>query len=222
MLQRDSSDECAISLVFKRTRSSDAGGEMSRRGRLTCTAVLAVSLISVSFAAITPRTSTAAVIRPGPGAIDTRNLSAGGRAWFERPAFSGRERSLAVKGRIARGSNVDANDPKRDLVGGQSETAIAASGATVVAAWNDATGFLVQPMTDRRASLTGLALSVDRGKHFRDLLGLRNDQPKLTGLQVQLNSIADSERIEQTYQAAREMLTAANETRCDLCVITSG
>jgi hypothetical protein len=151
---------------------------MSRRRKVTCTAVMAVLMISASFAVTTPRTSSAAVIPPGPGAIDIRNLSAGGRAWFQRPAFGEREQSSrAIKGRTAHGTNVDANDPQQDLVGGQSETAIAAAGATVVAAWNDATGYLVQPTTDRRASLTGLGVSVDRGKHFRDLLGLRNNQP---------------------------------------------
>lgn len=151
---------------------------MTRRGKVTCTAVLTASLLSASLTFVTPRTSVAVVVRPGPGVIDTRNLSAGGHNWFQRPAFGERESSLRTsKGRAGAGSNVDANDPRKDSVGGQSEAAVAAVGRTVVAAWNDATGFLVQPMTDRRASLTGLGFSIDGGKHFRDLLGLRNDRP---------------------------------------------
>jgi hypothetical protein len=78
---------------------------------------------------------------------------------------------------VAFGTNVDANDPNQDLAAGQSETAIAAAGSTVVTAWNDATAFLVQPSTDRRASVTGLGVSTDRGRNFRDLVGLRNNRP---------------------------------------------
>jgi hypothetical protein len=79
---------------------------------------------------------------------------------------------------VAFGSNVDANDPSGDLVAGQSETAVGAAGSTVVEAWNDGTGFVVSPSTDRQAALTALAVSTDGGRTFRDLVGLRNNRPK--------------------------------------------
>jgi hypothetical protein len=110
------------------------------------------------------------------GKIRIRALSAGGRAWFRGPATGGGEEPSEFKaGRIAFGSNVDANNPQRDLAAGQSETSVAAAGRTVVAAWNDASAFLVRPSTRPRASATGLGVSTDGGRHFRDLLGLRND-----------------------------------------------
>jgi hypothetical protein len=113
--------------------------------------------------------------RPSPRAIDVDTLSSGARAWFLGPGLANEPERRAA--RVALGSNVDANDPNGDLAAGQSETAIAAVGTTVVEAWNDATGFLVSPSTDRRAALTGLALSTDGGQTFLDLTGLRNDRP---------------------------------------------
>jgi hypothetical protein len=119
--------------------------------------------------------SVAGTDRPSPGAINVATLSSGGKAWFNGPSGSAGD---GLSGRIAFGSNVDANNPQKDLAAGQSETAIAAARSThtVVASWNDATGFIVQPSTDRRASLTGLGVSTDGGRHFRDLIGLRNNR----------------------------------------------
>jgi hypothetical protein len=114
--------------------------------------------------------------RPDLGKIKLATLSAGARAWFDPPRVSERIRSDGLS-RIAFGTNVDAANPNEDLAAGQAETAVAVSGSTVVAGWNDATGFIVQPSTDRRASLTGLGLSTDYGRHFRDLVGLRNNRP---------------------------------------------
>jgi hypothetical protein len=154
------------------------GANMSRRRRAAGTAALAVALAAATLVGTTPGTSTAAGARRSAGAVDTKVLSAGGRAWFEPPTSElGRVQSEALPRRIAFGGNVDANDPQKDLAAGQSETAIAAARATVVAAWNDSSGFLVQPSTDRRASVTGLGVSVDGGRHFRDLEGLRNNEP---------------------------------------------
>jgi hypothetical protein len=113
--------------------------------------------------------------RPGPGRINMDVLSSGARTWFLGPQ-SGPVRPDARQ-RLAFGSNVDANDPQADLAAGQSETAIAASGRTVVAAWNDASGILVRPTTDQRASITGVGLSTNGAHSFRDLVGLRNDNP---------------------------------------------
>jgi hypothetical protein len=123
------------------------------------------------------RSSTGEITRPSHGAIPMRALSAGGRAWFRGPLHSGGEGPPEFKSRsIAFGSNVDANNPRRDLAAGQSETAIAAAGKTVVTAWNDASALLVSPSTRPRASATGLGVSTDGGRNFRDLLGLRNDR----------------------------------------------
>lgn len=95
-------------------------------------------------------------IRPNPGKINIDRLSSGGKAWWLGPQGTGAVSSLAAS-RIAFGSNVDANDPSKDLAAGQAESAIAAAGRLVLVAWNDATGFLVAPSTSRRASLTGVA-----------------------------------------------------------------
>jgi len=98
--------------------------------------------------------------------------------WLLGPTVGEPEFPRLHSGRVAFGDNVDANDPREDLVPGQSESAIAAAGSTVVVGWNDASGFVVAPATRRRASLTGLAVSTDRGRTFRDLVGLRNDNPQ--------------------------------------------
>jgi hypothetical protein len=118
---------------------------------------------------VVPAAATPAGHRPAPGRIRVSSLSSGAQAWFRR--------RLAAAGRVAFGSNVDANDPNRDQAPGQSETAIAAAGSTVVTAWNDATSYEVIPPTDRRASLTSVGLSTDGGRTFRDVGGLRNNKP---------------------------------------------
>ena len=125
--------------------------------------------------AVVPRSAWAAdpPARPAPGRIDLNGVSSGARTWF-LGLQSGPVRPDAAR-RLAFGGNVDANDPQADLAAGQSETAIAASGRTVVAAWNDASGLLVAPTTDVRASLTGVGLSTNGARSFRDLIGLRND-----------------------------------------------
>ncbi len=153
---------------------------MARRSGLIGTAA-AVLFAGVAATAL-PTSSAGAVssgqvaVRPSPGRIDVSTLSSGGKAWFLGPQ-SGASGSLAAAARVALGRNVDANNPQGDLAAGQSETAISAVGSTVVAAWNDATGFFVSPSTDRRASLTGVGLSTDGGRTFRDLTGLHNNRP---------------------------------------------
>lgn len=58
---------------------------------------------------------------------------------------------------------------------GQSETSVAASGRFVVEAWNDSTGFFSAcGNTSFKEEATGLGFSVNGGKSFRDLGGLRN------------------------------------------------
>src|SRR5438477_10900488 len=125
--------------------------------------------------AVVPRSAWAAdpPARPAPGRIDLNGVSSGARTWFL--GLQSGPVGPDAKRRPAFGSNVDANDPQGDLAAGQSETAIAASGRTVVAAWNDASGLLVAPTTDVRASLTGVGLSTNGARSFRDLIGLRND-----------------------------------------------
>jgi hypothetical protein len=110
------------------------------------------------------------------GRVNILALSAGGRSWFEGPP-KGSEPFDSFSKRLPFGTNVDANDPLRDTAAGQSETAVAAAGSTVVAAWNDASAFFVGPSTRRRASGTGLGVSTNGGRTFRDLRGLRNTNP---------------------------------------------
>ena len=144
---------------------------------LAALALGAAALTGQATAATKSTSSVAAVTaRPGPGQIKTDALSSGARAWFNGPQTGGGT-GLGQAARVAFGTNVDAADPNEDLAAGQAETAIGAAGSTVVTAWNDATGFLVQPSTDSRASLTGVGLSTDRARTFRDLIGLRNNRP---------------------------------------------
>jgi len=117
-----------------------------------------------------------AAASPVPVHVKTSLLSLGGRTWFEKPSASG-DRGGAAPSSVAFGSNVDANDPTRDLAAGQSETAIGATGNRVLAAWNDATAFFVQPTTLRTASGTGVGFSADGGHSFTDLVGLPNTDP---------------------------------------------
>src|SRR5438128_8869163 len=119
---------------------------------------------------------TSAAASPVPVHINTSLLSQGGRLWFEQPSASD-TRGVAAASSVAFGSNVDANDPALDLAAGQSETAIAATGNRVLAAWNDATGLLVQPTTLRNASAPGVGFSADGGHTFTDLVGLPNTDP---------------------------------------------
>ena len=97
--------------------------------------------------------------------------SGGVRGWLNAPEPGDQELPRALTPSI--GTNVDANDPSRDLGGGQSETAIAASGDRVVVAWNDASGFLAPPGSTL-PSLSGVSISSDGGKSFHDLIGLPN------------------------------------------------
>lgn len=58
---------------------------------------------------------------------------------------------------------------------GQSETSVGASGRYVVEAWNDSTGFFSRcGNTSFKEETTGLGFSVNGGRTFRDLGGLRN------------------------------------------------
>jgi hypothetical protein len=137
--------------------------------------VFLLSSVAVLGLAVVPSAAHAAdpPARLNPGKIDLNTVSSGARAWFLGPQSG--PIGPDAKRRLAFGSNVDANDPQGDVAAGQSETAIAASGRTVVAAWNDASGLLVGPTTDVRASVTGVGLSTNGARSFRDLAGLRND-----------------------------------------------
>jgi hypothetical protein len=77
--------------------------------------------------------------------------------------------------------NVDAASFREDVspagvrAYGQSETSIAAAGPYVVEAWNDATSFLSNCGSKHfKEEATGIGFSVNGGKTFRDLGGLRN------------------------------------------------
>src|SRR5947209_6377566 len=141
-------------------------------------------LLRTLFAVATIGTSTAQqMVLSDTGNLNPEVLSSGARAWLLGPTtptneianFSLRTNApLALGTNVAFGTNVDAADPNEDLQAGQAETAIAASGSLVMAAWNDATGFVVQPSTLGRASVTGVSLSTDSGNSFVDLRGLHN------------------------------------------------
>jgi hypothetical protein len=147
---------------------------------LAASAVVAAQSGEAVSASSATKVGSAVTARPGPGKIKVGLLSAGARSWFKAPATGATAPAAGGaatrSARIAFGSNVDAADPNEDLAAGQSETAIAAAGSTVVTAWNDVSAFLVQPSTDQRASATGLGVSTDGGRHFRDLIGLRNNR----------------------------------------------
>jgi len=152
---------------------------MRNRAGLVGGAALAVTLAG-TLGVVPSASSATGTGLPSPGAIDVQRLSSGAKAWFNGPASDGGVGvSPTHTGPVTFGTNVDANTPKKDLAAGQSETAIAAAASTrtVVSAWNDATGFVVAPSTDRRASLTGVGVSTDNGRSFQDLVGLRNDNP---------------------------------------------
>lgn len=108
-----------------------------------------------------------------PNHINPHGLSQGGQAWWFGPDFSGITK--ATLSPAITGGNVDAANTNEDLAAGQSETAIAASGNLVMAAWNDATGFFISPSTEPQASLTGVGFSGDGGNSFHDLRGLPNN-----------------------------------------------
>lgn len=108
---------------------------------------------------------------------DVGKLSLGARAWLDSAQFSSQQQLSVASSTPSFGTNVDANDPDKDLAGGQSETAIAASSGRVLAAWNDLTGFLITDSTRRRGSLTGVGYSNNGGRSFTDLLGLPNNNP---------------------------------------------
>lgn len=114
-----------------------------------------------------------------PNHINPLGLSQGAQAWWFGPALSGNTTWPPLPSQLtaSSGGNVDAANPNEDLSPGQSETAIAASGNLVMAAWNDATGFFITPSTDPQASLTGVGFSRNGGKSFRDLKGLPNTNP---------------------------------------------
>jgi hypothetical protein len=115
---------------------------------------------------------------------DLQKISSGARAWVlaSRAAAPSPFQALTVAGPVplpSFGTNVDANDPARDLAAGQSETAIGATATgRVMVAWNDVTGFLSPDSTLLIGSNTGVGLSNDGAKSFVDLIGLPNPNPE--------------------------------------------
>jgi hypothetical protein len=139
---------------------------------------MVIGLCVVTGLLVAAPVSPAAAARPNvsPGKIRLATLSQGARAWWAgRPSATAR--SGAAKPAVSFGSNVDANDPSKDLAAGQSETAIGAAGMRVMAAWNDISGALVLPTTDVRASVTGVGFSANGARRFTDLIGLPNNRP---------------------------------------------
>jgi hypothetical protein len=110
--------------------------------------------------------------------LHARWVSQGAQAWLTPPRAAASGGNAGQAGSVAFGSNVDAADPQEDLAAGQSETAIdGTTSGRVLVAWNDATGFTIQPTNRLQASLTGVGFSADGGGSFTDLVGLRNPNP---------------------------------------------
>lgn len=119
-----------------------------------------------------------------PNHVNPKGLSQGGQMWWNGVSVSPMDvlkpahvPSLAEAIPSAGSPNVDAANPNEDLAPGQSETAIAAAGNLVMAAWNDASGLFVYPTTQPQASVTGVGVSGNGGLSFTDLVGLPNNNP---------------------------------------------
>src|SRR6185437_15855075 len=155
-----------LNLVLRRE------AEMRRFGWVSV-AALAVVCAAPSANATTKPTLRQVVAQH----LKAKWLSQGVNAWLNPPRAPSRQPNAAGRS-VSIGSNVDAADVNEDLLGGQSETAIAASASgRVVAAWNDATGFAFLQGNRLQASLTGVGYSADGGRSFTDLVGLRNPNP---------------------------------------------
>ncbi|MBV8549850.1 MAG: hypothetical protein JOY54_01020 [Acidobacteriaceae bacterium] len=112
-----------------------------------------------------------------PNNINPKGLSQGAQMWWFGPS-TGTQAPAKTGQKKASSQNVDAANPNEDIAPGQSETAIGAAGNLVMAAWNDVTGFFIQPSTNSlAASRTGVGFSRDGGKSFTDLVGLPNNDP---------------------------------------------
>jgi hypothetical protein len=142
-------------------------------------ALLAAAAFTTSTVQAAPqKASTPLRTRVATALGDEKRLSSGLRMWLAGPPAARQPQRQAAPPSF--GANVDANEPGRDLAAGQSETAIAAQRGgggrrLVVAGWNDISAFLVADPTSRLASGTGIGLSGDGGAHFRDLVGLANN-----------------------------------------------
>jgi hypothetical protein len=131
---------------------------------------------------------------PAGNRINPKGLSLGGKMWWYGPQQG--NGSLVRKATATSiYPNVDAANVNEDLAGGQAETAIAAASLTVMAAWNDATGFFVLPTTNPLASITGVGLSRDGGMTFTDLGGCRITIQTSSGSAIRVLSPSTTERI---------------------------
>lgn len=148
---------------------------MRRLGILACLVALLAAVVPMHGAtADTP--SQKELRRQVRRRLGGMHLSQGTRTWLR-----GRIQPPSVRPAVpvglgpAIGTNVDANDPDKDLAGGQSETSVAASTNRVLAAWNDISGVFARRTNNVRASITGVGFSDDGGATFDDLIGLPND-----------------------------------------------
>ena len=143
---------------------------MSRR-------ILLAGLVLACGLALTaaPTVAGASPAKLSPGKIKLQALSQGAKTWWAGKPSPGTAAGPRKGASLSFGSNVDANNPAKDLAAGQSETAIAASGQHVLAAWNDISGALVLPSNQVTASVTGVGYSANGGKSFTDLIGLPNN-----------------------------------------------
>lgn len=136
----------------------------------------ALSSPAAASHSVSPLSSYTNAYQIHKGELNKTFLSTGALAFFDGPQGTGGSPSGGVSTHPRFGSNVDANDPRKDLAPGQSETLIAAAGSNVMVTYNDASGFLGDATT-RSGSLNGVALSRDGGNTWQDLIGLPNNDP---------------------------------------------
>ena len=157
--------------MYPTGRARSVTRRLARAG-LVAASVIAMGVLPAATATAAPTGPQ----RPAMGKIKISALSSGARTWWSPPTAA--EASPKVsRAAVAFGTNVDANDPSKDFGSGQSETAIAASGNHVMAAWNDISGAMYLPSTDPQGSVTGVGYSSDGGRSFTDLIGLANNNP---------------------------------------------
>lgn len=143
--------------------------------RILVAMVTVATILTIAPAAHAGSAAEAARRRMANRLGDQTRLSTGARLWLNGVDIP-QEGNPGAE-RVAFGTNVDAADPNEDLLAGQAETSIGATGRRVLASWNDITGFAFNDSTDRRASITGVGYSADGGAHFTDLVGLPNGNP---------------------------------------------
>ncbi len=163
------------------TRLAAGFRRVPARGLLV--AMLAAALVIPAAAASTTRTTTK---NPICSRLDkTIGLSAGAHMYCQGAVRSSpRTATNNAPRKPSTPKNVNAANPREDVSAagargyGQSEESVAAVGKYVVEAWNDSTGFNIDPSicaAQFKEETTGYGFSSNGGKSFKDLGGLPNN-----------------------------------------------